>query len=86
MDQKGCSDTAQQVCGFFCHCLVRMIDDLVTLAFLILVCIMCGHQSGCVRLCNDSAWSVYARVNYLCCRMIGKDLAKPELQIVHGKL
>lgn len=31
-----------------------MIDDLVTLAFLILVCIMCGHQSGCVRLCNDS--------------------------------
>lgn len=86
MDQKGCSDIAQQLCGFFCHCLVQMMDDLVTCAFLILVCIMCAHQRGCVRLRNDSAWCVHARVNHLCCRMFGKDLAKPELQMGRGKL
>lgn len=74
MDQTGCTDTGQQVCGFFCHCLVRMMDDRVTPAFLILVCIMCAHQSGCARLRNDS-WCVYAKVK-----------AKLELQMVHGKL
>lgn len=52
------------------------MDDLVTRAFLILVCIMCAHQSGCVRLCNDSDWCAYARVNHLCLRMFWKDLAK----------
>lgn len=41
------------------------MDDRVTPAFLILVCIMCAHQSGCARLRNDS-WCVYARVNHLC--------------------
>lgn len=83
MDQNGCSDIAQQVCGFFCHCLVEMMDDLVTGAFLISVCIMlCVF--GCVMTVPGVC--VYARVNHLCFRVFWKDPAKLALQMIHGKL
>lgn len=65
MDQKGCGDIARQLCGFFCHCLVRMMDDLVTRAFLILACITRAHQSVCVRVIDcvmTRAWFLFQDV------------------------
>lgn len=67
MDQKGCGDIARQLCGFLCHCLVRMMDDPVTRAFLIFrlhtACTpKCVRVCVCDRLCNDRARSPFQDV------------------------